>query len=109
MVPDALAFDRALLTLLAQLAGADGEVADVEVALIQSIGAERGVDAAWVTTLCDRLGAGATIEAPDYAALSADIAATLAAARRLVAVDGVLHDGEMRALDALRERLVAAG
>jgi uncharacterized tellurite resistance protein B-like protein len=109
MVPDELAFPRALVFLLAQLARADGEVAEVEVDLIKAVGAERGLEASWVDALCDRLAAGAAIDAPDYAVLSSDIAETVTAARRLVAADGVLHDGEMRALEALRARLVAAG
>lgn len=90
-----------LVLLLAHLARCDGEVAEVEIEAIEHIGKMQGVSATWLTALRGMLERGEPLPPPDHALLRETPLETLAAARLVVAADGVLHEAEMALLEKL--------
>ncbi len=98
-------FELELIKLLCGLAAVDGEVASVEVKAILAAAEVHGVPWAEVEPLRAALLSGAELPLPDYDVLRANADAVRAAARSLVAADGVLHDAEAEALEHLSEVL----
>lgn len=98
-------YEIEVLKLLARLAAADGVVEPVEIAQIAAAGRAAGVSDRAIEQLRNLLEAHGGLPEPDLAILRQKPHLTMAAAREMVAVDGVLADAEMAALRRLAAQL----
>ena len=96
-----------LMKLLWRLAESDGEVAPVERDFIERRARADGVPEALIAEISAAAVAGDSTEPPQMRVIAQHPATTRAAARALVAVDGVLNDEEIAALRGLDAALAA--
>lgn len=98
-------YEIEVMKLLARLAAVDGEVEPVEMAQIAAAGRAAGVGERALEQLRNLLEAHGGLPEPDLEILRTKPHLTMAAAREIVAVDGVLADAEMVALRRLATQL----
>ncbi len=98
-------YEIEVLKLLARLAAADGAVEPVEIGQIAAAGRAAGVSERAIEQLQNLLEARGGLPEPDLSILRQKPHLTMAAARELVAVDGVLADAEITALRRLAAQL----
>jgi len=95
---------REIMVMMAWLAHADSDASDVELEMIRRYGREHAVNPQWTEHLLGNAVRG-VVRAPDFDRLSKSPEEVLSAAKSLIAVDGVLDDGEISILETLRARL----
>ena len=98
------ALSREIMVMMAWLAHADAEASSVEMQHIREYGKSQEVNPQWTEHLLANTLRG-VVRAPDFSRLGKSPKEALSAAKTLIAVDGVLDDGELTILRTLRERL----
>jgi uncharacterized membrane protein YebE (DUF533 family) len=96
-----------LMKLLWRLAAADGQIAPVEQQFIEDRARAGGVPEPMITLIAGKMTAGQAIDPPNMRILAEHPEQTRAAAKALVAADGVLDDDELVALRGLDAALAA--
>lgn len=98
------AVSKEIMVMMAWLAHADSDASEVELKMIRDYGRSFAVNPQWTEHLLGNAVRG-VVRAPDFGRLSKAADAALSAAKSLIAVDGVLDDGEITILATLRKRL----
>lgn len=105
--PPSLEYAVELMKLLWRLAAADGQIAPVEQRFIEAQARADGVPEPMIALIAGKMQAGQPLDPPSMKILAEQSARTRAAAKALVAADGVLDDEELVALRGLDAALAA--